>query len=176
MIVKHGLLGLALVGSLAVLTGSVGVDSGWLLLRPPLRQISKEGGGLDTKALAQRLAQQTLNPWDSDPDAPLDRWTQVRAFDTARECEDTMHGWLSQELKQVEMDPSPPLPEGDPRRSMCEVTKEVIKTDKAWEAMTEEQKQKDRKRWWKECTRDSIYNRYRHWKCVPADAVYRLSK
>lgn len=172
MIVKHGLLGLAIVGSLAVLTGSVGAGSGWLLLAPPLRALEERR---DAKALAQELTQQMVHPWD--PDAPLERWRQVRAFDTARECEETMHGWLSQELTQVEKDPNPPLPKGDPRRSMCEITKEVLQEDKVWDAITtEEQKQKDRKRWWKECTRDSTYERYRHWKCVPADAVYRAPK
>ena len=167
MILRHGLLGLALVGSLVVFVAPVVADSGWLLLAPPLRALEER---LDDKALAQRLAQLMVHPWD--PDAPLERWRQVRAFDTALECEETMRGWWSQALKRVETDTHPPLPEGDHRRSMCEVTREAIKTDKAWEAMTEEQKQKDRKQWWKECTRDSINEYYRPWKCVPADAVY----
>jgi len=190
MIVKHGLLGLAFVGSLAVLAGPVVAGSGWLLLAPP--ELPRLGDG-DTMFAVN---------------APLDRWKQVQAFDTAKECERGKDEEWSHALKEVEtLLPYPPIPkteappqsqtvpkiEGEPkagyRKGFEEMIQEVIEEGKRQEAMmTEEQKQK-RELAWEEWRRErdkievarepkqhAINERYRPWKCVPADAVYRAPK
>ncbi|MBI4381392.1 MAG: hypothetical protein HY574_09410 [candidate division NC10 bacterium] len=179
MILKHRLLGLALVGSLAVLAAPVVAGSGWLLLAPPELPGHGEGG---TKF---------------EVHAPPDRWTQVRAFDTAQECEDLKTKSHYEALRTVWiMYPSPPDPSGAPPRTLDEIIEEVLKKDRETiekglkeaerqEAMmTEEQKQKKGRAWqeWKEKIdkivvarkpmERAVHEQYRHWTCVPADAVY----
>lgn len=179
MVLKHWLLGLALVGSLAVFAAPVVAGSGWLLLAPPELPGHGEGG---TKF---------------EVHAPLDRWTQVRAFDTAQECEDLKTKRSYEALRMVwMMYPSPPDPSGAPPRTLHEIFEEVLKKDpetikkelkeaERQEAMmTEEQKQKKERAWqeWNERIgkivvaqkpmERAVHEQYRHWKCVPADAVY----
>jgi hypothetical protein len=170
-----------------------------LLLAPPLRALEESlralEESLDAKALAQKLTQQMVHPWD--PDAPLERWRQVRAFDTAQECEDLKTKSHYEALRTVWiMYPSPPDPSGAPPRTLDEIIEEVLKKDRETiekglkeaerqEAMmTEEQKQKKGRAWqeWKEKIdkivvarkpmERAVHEQYRHWKCVPADAVY----
>jgi len=69
VILKHGLLGLVLVGSFADLAAPVVAGSGWVFLAPPLLPESKG------------------SPPKYDISAPLDRWKQVRAYELANERE-----------------------------------------------------------------------------------------
>jgi hypothetical protein len=164
MNLRHGLLGLAFVGSLVVLAAPVVAGSGWLLLAPPELPGHGEGG---TKF---------------EVHAPLDRWTQVRAFDTARECEDgKVHGWL-QAMEEVKT--LVPYPPGRNERAE-EIVEKYAPPDEARDArLTEEEKEKV-KRYRQEWTmernkieaarwpkRQAVNERYRLRKCVPEDAVY----
>lgn len=136
---------------------------------------------------------------------PLDRWRQVQAFDTARECEDEKARRWSQALNEVANQlPYPPYPEPpkaeaplqgqtapkekkpQEHRSLLEKMREVLEED--LKEMTDEQRQKEeraRQEWRKETDKidaarepkqREINERYRHWKCVPADAVYQAPK
>lgn len=94
MILKRGLLGLILVGSFASLATPVVAGSGWVFLKPP--EALRQGEG-DAK---------------SEVHAPLSHWGQVKAFDTARDCEVAKNAMW--ELVKDAIDtqlPYPPYPE-----------------------------------------------------------------
>lgn len=184
MILKRGLLGLILVGSFAGLAAPVVAGSGWLLLKPPEVPGHGEGG---TKF---------------EVHAPLPRWRQVQAFDTAQVCEHAKRTWWDVELGEVECryrildekcpfaippDPTLPVPTlseqeavpgGSPLpMSTLEERIEAIPVriphgppSPEWER---EVKQIEAAR---ELKRRAINERYRSWKCVPADAVYQVIK
>jgi hypothetical protein len=92
MNLRHGLLGLAFVGSLVVLAAPVVADSGWLLLVPPVQA-----------------------PGEFDATAPLNRWVQVYALDKATECESVKGALRAQQISILnepeETPPRPPTPE-----------------------------------------------------------------
>ena len=200
MIVKHGLLGLALVGSLVVLAGPVGADSGWLLLVPPV----KATGEFDTTV-------------------PLNRWEQIYALDKATECESVKEALRAQQIKilneREDPPPRPPTPEEVKRHeeeakeserrceedlkrpkprfgmqerldwTICEVLKESREEDAKLTAEEKAQRQKEWQKEWEErrakrradrrmrqAKAQEELERMEHAKCVPADAVYRVPK
>lgn len=188
MILKHGLLRLAIAGSLAVLVAPVVAGSGWLLLAPP------------------ELARLVEGDTGSAVNAPLDRWRQVQAFDTARECERSKNEEWSRELKEIEtLRPYPPYPrppktkeslqaqaapkDKEARGGLREMIRKYLEEDEKAEAMmTEDQRQKleqERQEWSRETDKidaarapkqRAVNELYRPWKCVPADAVYRAPR
>ena len=228
----------------ALMTGLIGYGgllglSGWLLLAPP--EIPGHGEGAS----------------GFNVNAPLDRWRQVEAFDTATGCESEKNNRFSQALKEVEvLLPYPPLPEHygaqpspkEAAQSIYEITErglvkvyppapppkseappqgqttpqdkklrqegldkdledepaptllEQIRaldrptihvspslienirsalarphyvTEQAWREWTKEKERIDAAR---EPKQRAVNERYRLWKCVPADAVYRVPK
>jgi len=145
-------------------------------------------------------------------DAPLDRWKQVQAFDTAKECEVDKDLWWSQALEEVEkLLPYPPLPKAKapaqgqaaPKdkkppqkrptlleeirtreqpsepptlsKSLIENIRESLDRDIPLPEPTppEWRKEADKIDAARELKRREVNERYRPWKCVPADAVYR---
>ena len=192
MILKHGLLGLSLVGSLAVLAAPVGAGSGWLLLVPPVQA-----------------------PGEFDTTAPLNRWVQIYALDKATECESAKIVLRAQQIsilnESEETPPRPPTPEkikrreeeakeserrceelleraakdNTPTKSLRVIACEVLREGREEEAqMTPEQKQQRQRQWEESRARRPAERRARqelarkelarldHLKCVPADAVY----
>lgn len=184
MILKPWILGLILVGSFASLATPVVAGSGWVLLEPPEALRQGEGG---TKP---------------EVSAPLTRWRQVEAFDTAQACEHTKRTWWDVELSEVECeyrildekcpfaippDPTLPVP------TLSE--QEAVRGGSALPGSTLEERIKaipvriphgppspawkrevERIEAARELKRREINERYRLWKCVPADAVYQAPK
>jgi len=73
------------------LASEVAADSGWYLLKPPLRQdisdeqILKEfpGWRTATESELHEIAPSVMGDWN----APLSRWSHLGSFDTAEKCE-----------------------------------------------------------------------------------------
>ena len=173
MILKHGLLGLVLVGLFAGLAAPVVAGSGWLLLVPPEVPGHGEGG---TKF---------------EVHAPLARWRQVQAFDTARECEGLLNDIRVTELRQVEnLFHTPPYPWSPKQEAKPEPTQRSLTLEERIRAipvldLTDPVNKEKLERWEREVKRveaarepkqREINKRYSLWKCVPADAVYRAPK
>lgn len=60
---------------------------GWLLMQPPYLATPRADGVIDLDAMR------------AESEAPLSQWSQVRAFDTARECEEARMKYYLEALK-----------------------------------------------------------------------------
>lgn len=173
MILKRGLLELVLVGLFAGFAAPVVADSGWVLLEPP--EVSRHGEG-------------GMKP---EVSAPLARWRQVQAFDTARECEGRLNGIRVEELSQAEdLFPTPPSPLSPKQETEPEPTQRSGTLEERIRAIrvldpTDPVNKEKLDRWEREvkrveATREpkqrEINKRYSLWRCVPADAVYQVPK
>ena len=180
MILKHGLLGLALVGSLVVLAAPVVADPGWLLLVPP-KSPGSQGG------------QSTY-----DFKASLDQWKQKKAYDSATECENDK---VRLKINAADYMVPPPRRWWDPldrpehdeenlsaleatHRYLRQVHKEDVRKmtpeQKAqWRAEREAEWSKEMEAWRQrarmyEAEAQPLVNLLDLTKCVPAEAVYGL--
>ena len=61
---------------------------GWLLMLPPMKQTEPYPGNvLDLRPSTPKQEKAMIRGITPDLDAPITRWTQATAFDTAKECE-----------------------------------------------------------------------------------------
>jgi hypothetical protein len=140
MILKYGLMGLVLVGSFAGLAAPVVAASGWLLLMPPEVPGHGEGGKFEVHA-------------------PLARWRQVQAFDTARECEEFRLAMLNSLVNEIDRQSAYPLPLPSGPIVFCTLCDWNDKVDIA-----------------RKSGKQAAHERYLDWKCMPGDAVYQAPK
>src|SRR5262245_16372885 len=64
-------------------------DGGWLLMRPPesLSEWTYSQWQTLSASEIQKLGRKRADQMAADANMPLSRWSQWKAFDTARECE-----------------------------------------------------------------------------------------
>jgi len=157
MNLRHGLLGLALVGSLAVFAAPVVAGSRWLLLAPP--PVPESNGSVVKYNLS----------------APLDQWERLNAYDSEMECEDGKREW--QKVAKIPPVKPPSLPyrrtiEEDAEEALREMTPEQRAQEQQWDETTRETMRWLRAQAKAQAKAKALVDLLKHLKCVPADAVY----